>query len=623
MSLRWILAPVLLAWLAPAGAAQMTPAKPAGPVVADAKSAAEFQAFLDQAVASRRRATGEDEVHALIAVRREVAATLAERGAWAEAISQLHLAVMLAESLEDSGLLISLHRTLAGYFQSGGNAELGLQSVDSLDRLIAPLNRTDLRIEAGLLRAGLLSDLGRRAELEKIYPLLLALPGADVLRIERHRAMRTRPDPLPELRARWIRVLELARGRGDRTVEAAALDQLGRADAFDKEPRKALELFSAAEAVGVPLERNFELWQYVIESCSAVDDRARARRAIGQAMALVDPARDPARAATLHQASGELLARDGQFEAAYGELARANELNRKSNATRQFMPFVRIMAPNLPTQAKAAAELAASRNALRDAELERTRLRQRQTAGLATVALLVTALLGLAYLYKRRAAAALADQRAAAELRAERTHWQMLRYQLSPHFLFNALSSLSGLVVSDPAAARHVVDRLSEFCQLALEGAKDGLRTVAHELKLVRAYLDVEQAGHGDGLRVAIDVAPEAEARLLPPLLLQPLVENALKYGSQTSPDLLELRVAVGLDGPGDDLLIEIANTGRWIEPGTVPQRRTPVGLTNVRQRLVQVGAAPEALTIAQDPGWVRLRLRLPHLAASPPAVAT
>jgi hypothetical protein len=597
------------------------PATPAGydAIVAAAAAATPLQAdvLLPQAVALRVR-EGLDEIHAKIAVHRDIALRLVKKNAWADAGAELGHAVSLAQPLGEPQLLLDLLLLQARCQRNANDPQTANRTVRYAGEVGRALDRPAAVIEAELLRAELLFEMQDYRALDETYAFLFAQPGADLFRLELHRARHTRSDAAEPAGERWARVLALARTAGRPEIEAEALDKLGRVEWQRHNPAEAARDFAAAGALAVPLDRSIPTWLDIIEVNSAIDNRAAAGAAIEKAFTLVDPDKEPGRAAVLHEARGDLLGRAGDFAAGYRDLQRANELRRKFNAGRQSVPLARMAPAMTPAETLDGRQLAAVRTALREAELERARLQQRQTFGIATLAVLVAALLGLGYAYKRRTAASLALARDAAELRAERTRWQMLRYQLSPHFLFNALTSLGGLVVTDPPAAGRVVDRLSEFCQLALEGAGDDLRSVGQELKIIRAYLDVEQAGHGDSLRVTYAIDDRALAFRLPPLLLQPLVENALKYGAQTAEELLELRLSLHPDGAG--LLIEVANTGRWLEPAALPRRREAVGLANVRERLARLGAGPEALTVQAADGWVRVVVRLPRLAATLPA---
>ncbi|HVU23273.1 MAG TPA: histidine kinase [Opitutus sp.] len=210
------------------------------------------------------------------------------------------------------------------------------------------------------------------------------------------------------------------------------------------------------------------------------------------------------------------------------------------------------------------------------------------------------------------------DEKIAARLAEEKARLEVLRYQLNPHFLFNAFNTLHGLITEEPAAAGALTLRLSDFCrQSFVRGSEVG--TVREELAMLRAYLGAEHARWGDSLRVAIEADPPALDRLLPPFLLLPLVENAIKYGSHTSPGLLELRLTVAAHGD-DGLAIEVANTGAWLErdaAGSAPPGNggapvsTGIGLENIRRRLARLYPDAHSLAIAARDGWVRVRLAL------------
>ncbi len=129
-------------------------------------------------------------------------------------------------------------------------------------------------------------------------------------------------------------------------------------------------------------------------------------------------------------------------------------------------------------------------------------------------------------------------------------------------------------------------------------------------MRLIESYLDTERARWRDELQVEFKIDPAARVLPLPPFLLQPLVENAIKYGGRTSPGTLH--VSVSIARTEDGLAIEVANTGEWVE-GDSPHRQgsTGIGMENLRQRLRRkYRDAHEFTTEARD-GWVWVRLRL------------
>ncbi len=211
------------------------------------------------------------------------------------------------------------------------------------------------------------------------------------------------------------------------------------------------------------------------------------------------------------------------------------------------------------------------------------------------------------------------DERIAAQLSAEKARLEVLRYQLNPHFLYNSLNSIYGLLFENARAAAEMVLRLSEFCRVTLTGPSGDLPTLGEELGALRSYLDVEQARWGDDLQVEFDVAPAAEAVRLPPFLLLPLVENAIKYGGRTSPGVLRLRIVARAAGPA--LHVEIANTGAWLPPVAARPGSTGIGLENLRQRLHRYYPGVHEFSIGASGGWVTARLALNAPPAESPPV--
>ena len=135
--------------------------------------------------------------------------------------------------------------------------------------------------------------------------------------------------------------------------------------------------------------------------------------------------------------------------------------------------------------------------------------------------------------------------------------------------------------------------------------------TLAEEFSMLRAYLELEQLRWGESLQVEISLAPEITATRLPPFLLLPLVENAVKYGGHTSPDLLKVRM-IARPADGNRIEIEVANTGAWLEPGAKPEVASRgIGLDNLRQRLLRHYPEAHTFTIEAEDGWVTVRLKL------------
>jgi LytS/YehU family sensor histidine kinase len=182
---------------------------------------------------------------------------------------------------------------------------------------------------------------------------------------------------------------------------------------------------------------------------------------------------------------------------------------------------------------------------------------------------------------------------------------QLLSLQLQPHFLFNTLNTIAELVHEDPDAADRMITALAELLRrsLALGGTQEiPLET---ELELLQTYLDIQKTRYGERLDVRLAVADDARACRVPMLLLQPIVENALKHAR-----VARLDVDVRFDTAG--LLIEVTDNG----PGAADealQGRTGIGLGNTRERLATLYGTSASLALSNVPaGGARVTVRLP-----------
>lgn len=164
----------------------------------------------------------------------------------------------------------------------------------------------------------------------------------------------------------------------------------------------------------------------------------------------------------------------------------------------------------------------------------------------------------------------------------------MLRYQLNPHFLFNTLNSISTLVLmKHTEQANAMLSRLSSFLRYTLINEAEAKVTVTQEVETLKLYLDIEKMRFEERLRPRFDVEDGADMALIPSLLLQPLVENAIKYAVTPKEDGADINVAVRL--VGENLRIVVSDTGPGLSAG--PQSNitsTGVGMANTRERLTQ-----------------------------------
>jgi signal transduction histidine kinase len=186
-----------------------------------------------------------------------------------------------------------------------------------------------------------------------------------------------------------------------------------------------------------------------------------------------------------------------------------------------------------------------------------------------------------------------------AELRA-------LRSQINPHFLFNALTTIGYLIQTAPARAVDTLLRLTSLLRGVLRSEGE-LTTLGRELELIEAYLDIERARFEERLRVRIDVPPDLRHERIPPLLLQPLVENAVKHGIGPEREGGEIRVSASMDRTDDgagSLRLVVRDTGAGGSPSQWRRGRDAgVGLSNIERRLAGQYGAAAAVTVDSAPG--------------------
>jgi signal transduction histidine kinase len=186
-----------------------------------------------------------------------------------------------------------------------------------------------------------------------------------------------------------------------------------------------------------------------------------------------------------------------------------------------------------------------------------------------------------------------------------------LRAQLQPHFLFNALNAISTLVHKDPHAADEMIANLSDFLRLTLEHGDAQQLPLARELEFVRRYLAIEQVRFGDRLTIRIDFAPETLVALVPVLILQPLVENALKHGLQPKRGAVSLELTARADS--GFLVLTVADDGVGLREDSVEPAGTGIGMANCRSRLHELHGNQATLTLEPRPeGGTFALLRLP-----------
>ena len=200
-----------------------------------------------------------------------------------------------------------------------------------------------------------------------------------------------------------------------------------------------------------------------------------------------------------------------------------------------------------------------------------------------------------------------------AQALAHQAQLEMLRYQINPHFLFNALNSIRASVDEDAARARRMITELSEFLRYSLLDPRTGGVSLGDEVEAIQSYLAIERIRFEDKLDVTFDVAPEAARAAVPSFLLHPLVENAIKHGMRSGAGALRIRVVARVVPHlgGDRLHVEVANTGR-LAAGPAPAG-TGTGLTNIRRRLDAVFHGSGSFALFEQDGWTRAVIEIPR----------
>ncbi|MFZ1374961.1 MAG: histidine kinase [Geothrix sp.] len=196
-------------------------------------------------------------------------------------------------------------------------------------------------------------------------------------------------------------------------------------------------------------------------------------------------------------------------------------------------------------------------------------------------------------------------QEAAARRAADEAQARVLQGQMNPHVLFNAISGLTELVREDPIAAEAALVNLSDLLRALLDHGSLLRAPLSDERRLVELYLSLERLRLGHRLRESWDWPEALDVLEIPPLMIQPLVENALKHGVALAVGGGELKVQVRREG--EQLFICVANTG----PAPSKMEGQGLGLRNLRERLALLGAPADALNLRRDGGWTLAELRL------------
>ncbi len=215
--------------------------------------------------------------------------------------------------------------------------------------------------------------------------------------------------------------------------------------------------------------------------------------------------------------------------------------------------------------------------------------------------------------------AALVDAEAQRERQEKllmQTELRLLQAQIEPHFLFNTLSNIAGLIHRDPDAAEHTLLNLTTLLRATLNRTREAVTTLAEEIAIARAYLEIQKTRMQSRLRYDIIWDESLGPLPLPPLLVQPLVENAIKHGLEPTEEGGE--VVIEVDAHADALVISVKDTGQGIhEQGSTG---SGTGLTNVRERLRTLYDGSARLDLAENsPQGMIATITLPRSPEPPP----
>ncbi|MBC3874814.1 histidine kinase [Undibacterium sp. LX15W] len=204
----------------------------------------------------------------------------------------------------------------------------------------------------------------------------------------------------------------------------------------------------------------------------------------------------------------------------------------------------------------------------------------------------------------------------AIERQAMQAQLQLLQAQIEPHMLFNTLANLQGLIAIDPARAQNMLEQLIRYLRASLNSSRTEKTTLRHEFELLGAYLELLSIRMGKRLSYQVELPTDLEEFLLPPMLLQPLVENAIKHGLEPKVDGGHIQVSAQVQA--ENLHLKVIDTGLGLPHDYDENRRTEhhqshVGNANVRERLLALYGEQALFTLsANSPQGVIAHLCIP-----------
>jgi len=224
------------------------------------------------------------------------------------------------------------------------------------------------------------------------------------------------------------------------------------------------------------------------------------------------------------------------------------------------------------------------------------------TGGTALAVTAVAGLIGTYFFWTR-------ERTSEIERHAVEARLKLLQAQIEPHFLFNTLANLDALIQTDPPRARAMLAHLNGYLRATLTASRKERSTLEEEFALLRGYLEVQAIRMGARLKHTLELPAALAGASIPPMLLQPLVENAIQHGVEPKMDGGEIRVRAGQEQ--GRLVVTVSDTGvGWSAPG---RSGSGIGLANVRERLAATYGSKASMQVADQPGGgASVALRLP-----------
>jgi two-component system LytT family sensor kinase len=233
-----------------------------------------------------------------------------------------------------------------------------------------------------------------------------------------------------------------------------------------------------------------------------------------------------------------------------------------------------------------------------------------------------TTIVALSYaLHYSKESHARAVKEAQLETRLVEARLRTLEAELQPHFLFNTLHAISSLVHTNPDAADRMISRLSDLLRLTFDRSGSPGVSLQEELEFLQKYLEIEQTRFQDRLSIHFEIDPDTLDAEVPRLLLQPLVENAIKHGVSPKPG--HGLVQIASRHQGEKLWIEVSDNGVGLSAGARARLRSGVGLSNTRDRLECLYGPAHRIEFSDDAKGLAVRLEIPfHRIASADSAA-